>query len=401
MKKKRLTALALSAVMVFSMAGCGSSDKKDSDKKKDSVKAETLFDAIKLAPEYNHGTYSFSIDADLDIDEIKAEVIMESTGEVDGRNVAPDFAVTIKQGKASAKVELEDAVTVTDDRLYLDFDRVIYLLSGVTTEFGSYGLLLPELDDDDISGYNQKLFDAYADFIETLTDGIEIEGKDGEFTCTIEDREDIKKVYANFVDYIKDEDNRDKVNDLINSAVTMVDYNAYAEALYDDMSPDVISAINAMKGDGYVTEADAEAFKEEMLAYVSEETEQIEEIDIFKDSDIEGLVEQFDELTEEDWDELFEQFETIKLDINVAATEDSYKMDVVFLLEGQGHTARFTVNYEFDVDEDVKVNAPDNASTLTEMAEYLMKDPNILEDIANGLENGPMGTLINTIKTTR
>ena len=387
MKMKKLVALTLSATMLLSMTACGS--EKDSKKKAgvDASKVESIYDALKLADDYTTGNYTTEID--MTIEEAGQEVGINATvsGKKDGANGTADAGITVNFDGTKISFDFDDIFTVADGRLYIDADNAIESVTGNDdTEFGSYGLLLPEVDEDKQEEIRTDVMELYIDMLEASLEGVDVEEDDGTFTVKVEEVDEFKSVVDNFVNYLDEnkEDVADTMNGMLNGIAENVDYEQYINDLFDDISEDLISAVGVLGGE--LTEDNLEEVKQEAIDSINVT------VDEFDVSEIETLVSEYADLNEDEFEAGFEELDKHSFELEVTATEDKYVISGSFDIEGNGTVIKGTISYTFEVD-DVNVEAPDNAKTLTEMAEWGKENTDILDEVVADFQNSMLYSL--------
>ena len=400
MKLKRFVALSLSATMLLSMTACGSEKKSKKDGAVDTSSVETIGDALALAGDYKTGNSSIVLDFNVEAEGEEVGIKAEVSGPIDGQDFASDVNLSVDYQGATIEFAIEDAITAVDGRLYVDVDKFVEVITGNDeTEFGSYGLLLPEIDDDALEDVTSEYQDISVGLIEAAVEDLDVEEKDGTFTVTIEDAADYKAVCDGVISYL--DENRDDITDALNNANSIyteaIDLEAYVNDLFDDVSSDVVSAAEVLGAE--ISEDDIAEVKEEALASISEYEgmlEEVEEVDYFEGFD--SVVEEYESVTEDDFATILDEtFDEHKITLSVTATEEKYEVSCGINFSGDGVVIDGTITSTLEVD-DVKIEAPDNASTLTDMVTWATENPEVLESLMSDLQSSELYSAISELE---
>ena len=370
MKLKRITALALSAIMAFSICGCGK-EKANESKKVDTEKLATINDAIDVFDYYKKGEFTFSFDVGYTKGSEEASVSLSSVGDRVGGEYRGGLYVDYNLSGRKLTLNMVNAFTKKGDRLYFDFDRFFEAISDADTELGSYGFLAPEVDSKKQEEYNKELKEVLNGLVGALLEGAEVSGSNGEFTAKIQDGEGYKKAVTAILKYI--DENREKIDKLFTDSQQLVDLKSYTEKAIDDMKGDLVDAAEVL-GIG-LTKDGVENFKKNMLDSIDSAekngTEKMwESFDSFKQS--------VDELSDDEWKSTFTNMDNTVIEISVAAKEDSYDIHAKADVTADGASAHFDFKYSF-ANKDVKIEKPSNVKSLKEMAEYLNENQSLLQ----------------------
>jgi len=387
-KFKKVTAIVLSAVMAVSMIGCGKDDEDEGKKKtKSGVEAksiETIGDAYDAITSYTTGTFTVEAKVSADLEDESYKMTFSSDGKVDGDDKALDtFKMGVDGPGLKTDLEFKDLMVVTDGRAYINLDSIIKPLSDVDTEFGSYGLLLPEIDGK--QDYVNKVMKLSRGAFDALLEGAEVEGEKGEFTATIKDPEDYKKAAAAILKWA--DDNKSDIESLLKDSTKLIDAKDYLNKLIDDIDDDLISAADVFGMGDNINEETINQIKEEANNSFEEATEELDDIDTSELFD--GLADAREELegmSDEEWTQAFEMFDKSEIVLGLKADSDAYTMTVDGEFSDDEHKIEFELTYKFTA-EDVSIKVPSKTSTLTDIAKYASENQDVLMEVAQGFEN--------------
>ena len=380
-KFKRATAIVMAGTLAFSMIGCGSSKDKSSKKKKvDVSKVSSMGEAVEKIGDYTKGNYEYSFKLNSESSDGGGTLEFSGDGKLDGKNFTVDtISFKAKTDDANQKIEFSDLLTLVDGRAYINLDSIIKEFSDVDTEFGAYGLLLPDTEKSD--KFKKDFFSLCQGAVDAFIEGAEVKGnKDASFTAVIDDSEGYKKAFDSLFDWI--DDNQDNISSTLQSLTDVVDVKDYVKKLFDDIDEDLIDAAEVLGFDQYVNETVIEGAKSKI-------DESLEEID-FEEPDFSDLFKGFDKAkadiqskTVEDWDKMLMGMD--KKDIEVSVTMEEEKYEVSFSAEFEGDGAKITAEGKFTLNlDDVSIKAPKNKSSLKEIAEYAKENPQVLQDVSAG-----------------
>jgi hypothetical protein len=403
-KFKKFMAIFVASSMMLSLAACGdstsdddkdvktdaseskaddSSDSSDSNtddssdsSSSDSKKADNIYDALALGDNYTTGNYSFNCSIKGDTEGEAVDLAIGLDGKVDGDNAT--YGISIKGSYEDTDIDytFPDVITLADGVLYIDLDSIINAAGLADTEFGAFGIPMP-----DVEVSNTEDVQATAtDFLKAAFDGIDASQDGTEFKIEVTDAESYQKVATNVMNYIND--NKDDIQKIYDNAIDSTsnfDTAKYIETLADYYKDDIISAAGLL---GYEISADDyDSYADEAVEEVKNELDDLEdeadsaEVDIFEDWD--NVMEQFNGL---DWDNFAEEFAegTMKSSLVVDANDSAYKVSFVFNFDYDDVVMDVAIDFGMDVD-DVSVGAPSNASSLTDIVNYVINDPDILQ----------------------
>jgi len=387
-KFKRVTAVALSAIMTFSMIGCGKDEESDSKKKKsgvDSKSIETISDAYDALASYKNGSFELESKISADIDGEKGAMNISANGKTDGENSSLDnYTMNIDFGGQNIEIGFDDLCTYADGRAYINLDSIIKTISDVDTEFGSYGLLMPEFNN--LEDYKGKIMDFSGGLFDALLEGAEVEGEKGEFTATIKDAKEYKKSAEAILKYV--EDSKSEVEDIAKDTTKLIDLKDYANKLIDDVDDDVVSAAEVFGLEGQVNKDTMDQVKESLADALDEydPEELVGEIDF--DELFESLADarkEFEEISDEDFAKGFEELDKAEIVLNIKVDSDAYVLSLDAEISGSGNTVELEATFKFNV-EDVKVKAPSKTSTLTDIANYAKDNQDVLQEVVAGVQ---------------
>ncbi len=386
-KFKKFTAIVVSAVLAFGMIGCGkdggSSDSDKESKKKDGAvdtsKVESIYDAYDLMANYTKGSFSISADVSGVNSEQNAKITFSGSGKTDGKNGSIDkLSVDVNADETKMSIELKDFFTVADGRAYINLDAIVKEFADTDSAFGSYGLLLPDMD---VNAMKDKYLKLGKGAFEAFLSGAEVSGKDGDFTAAFKDAEGYKKSITALFDWM--DKNKDEIEKLAKESASSVDVKDYLNKLVDDIDDDLIAAAEEI---GYGQMVNAETI-EQIKKNIEEQYADIdidEQLDVNLFENFDEAKKKIDEMSDEDWAKLFEGIDKSDFALKLKIDDDSFEISVNGeFANNEGTSVKADITCKFTV-EDVSIKAPSNASKLVDIAKYVKENPDVLTKISAG-----------------
>ncbi len=372
MKLKKITAIVLSAVMALSMGGCGKEKEKVNPDKLDNIT-----DAVMVFDKYKKGEFDVTVDYDYAVGNQNAKLTYSAVGDRIDDNVRSGLYVSIDTYKGSAVINMVNAITLYDDKLYLDFDRVVEAMSEAKTEIGSYGIPTPKLDSKKREELTKEIKDIGGGVIAAFLEGATVSGEKGEFTAKIQSVEDYRKSISAVLNYF--DTHRDTIDKFIKDLSGMVDVKAYLNDVVDDMQSDLLDASDIL-GLG-LTKSSIDSLKREIdrIEITEENTESMWEA-------FDRLKALYDEMTDEDWEQKYPTGGEYTTEISVSAKEDSYDLKIKTVTIYEDASGFVTITYSFKNRDDIKIEKPSNSKSLKEMANYFNENPSALSSIYYGMQ---------------
>ena len=410
---KKLTAVLLVlSLMLLMLTACGSAEKTEDRKvkAKDSMDADiaavdTLDDAIRLLKSFKEGSYDFGIN--LRTEDGKLNLNLKMYGNTNGSDMDASLRVDGAFGKESYTKELDDLFCIKDNSLYVNIDKALSFFTDKKTEFGSFGIVLPDTDKEQAAIYYGEILELSSKLIAAAFEGIELKKGNGSFSVRINGAEDVKLVIGNVLDWF--EKNQDDLIDLAYSAkdyTNVVDIKKYAGKLIDSYYDDIVAAFgvfgeNSGTGGSKIPEdiknclASKEKMKEAAEKYLDS---------LYSDFDSEFDKEEFAAEYKKDLEYLKQAFEQ-KKDSLAKAYPVLEKLDIVFMMEMSSDAYTVSIsgsvpeaegNSSLDVSfsferKPVEIKIPDNVKNIPELAEYYAKNTEtvngIISDIEKNVEN--------------
>ncbi len=366
-KFKKLLAVLLAMMLIVSMTACSKDDDKKTNGKSEEKKDLTLSEAIAEA-EYTKGSYKMDMSIDMDIDGEESSMAIKANGDVDGENQKAGMSFELKDSENDMSFDFGQFMVVADGKMYLDIDTLISNLWDVDTEFGAYGIPMPEAEVS--KDLQKKATELLTGLIDAATKDLEVKAEDGVYTIEITDPETLIKVAQNVVTYI--DENKDDIESLVEESTKSVDVKEYMNTLFDYISEDLIDAAELLGFE--LSEDDLEEVKDAIDEMEISETE----INLFEGWD--EVVESINDASAEDFDG-----DELKLTMVFTVTDEKFGYDIDFTMTKGEESMEMAMNYEFTVDEDMSIKAPENATTLTGMVEYIMDNQDVLMDLADAV----------------
>ena len=379
---KRATAFVLAGAMTFTMIGCGSSKDKKSDKAKkvDISKVASMGEAVELIGDYTKGNYDFELKLNSETPDGGGKIDLTGNGQLDGTNFSVDgIKFEVKNDDESMKLEFSDLLTIVDGRAYINLDSIIKEFSDVDSEFGAYGLLLPNTEKSE--KFKKEFFSMCQGAVDAFIEGAEVNGnKDASFTAVIDDAEAYKKSFDSLADWI--DENQDTIISVLESGTKVVEPKKYVNDLVDDIDDDLIAAAEVLGYGQFINEDMIKKLKENVDKELDEvNVEDADFSDMFKDFDKEEIKSK----TVDEWQKVLENFDKKDIEVSVKMEEDKYEVSFSAEFEGEGSKVeaegRFTLNLD-----SVSIKAPKNKSSLKEIAEYAKENPQVLQDVMTGFQ---------------
>jgi hypothetical protein len=391
-KFKKFLAIFVASSMMLSLAACGDSSsendkeskseqKGDSEDSKsvDSKSVDNIYDALALAGSYTSGTYSVDCSIKGDTDGEAVDMSIGLDGKYNGENATYGLSIKGSYEDTDMSYSFPDVFTLADGVFYIDLDSIINAIGVDDTEFGSFGIPMPDVE---TSG-TEELQTAATDFLKAAFDGVEATQNGTAFTIEAKDAETYQKVATNVMNYIND--NQEDIQKFYDNALDSTsdfDVAKYVEKLADYYKDDILSASEVL---GYeLSEDDYDSYVDEALDEIDSELEDLEDeadeegIDLFEDWD--DVMDEFNDL---DWDDFADGFDDGKMEtsLTVDASDSAYKLSFAFTFDYDDTTMDVALNYEINV-EDVTVEAPSNAASITDIVTYVMNNPDLLEEFS-------------------
>jgi hypothetical protein len=391
-KFKKFLAIFVASSMMLSLAACGDSSsendkeskseqKGDSEDSKsvDSKSVDNIYDALALAGSYTSGTYSVDCSIKGDTDGEAVDMSIGLDGKYNGENATYGLSIKGSYEDTDMSYSFPDVFTLADGVFYIDLDSIINAIGVDDTEFGSFGIPMPDVE---TSG-TEELQTAATDFLKAAFDGVEATQNGTAFTIEAKDAETYQKVATNVMNYIND--NQEDIQKFYDNALDSTsdfDVAKYVEKLADYYKDDILSASEVL---GYeLSEDDYDSYVDEALDEIDSELEDLEDeadeegIDLFEDWD--DVMDEFNDL---DWDDFADGFDDGKMEtsLTVDASDSAYKLSFAFTFDYDDTTMDVALNYEINV-EDVTVEAPSNVASITDIVTYVMNNPDLLEEFS-------------------
>ena len=379
---KRATAFVVAGAMAFTMIGCGSSKDKKSDKAKkvDISKVASMGEAVEKIGDYTKGNYDFEMKLNTESSDGGGKIAIAGNGQLDGSNFSVDGVnFEVKSNDETMKLEFSDLLTVADGRAYINLDSFVKEFSGVDTEFGAYGLLLPDTEKSD--KFKKDFFSMCQGAVDAFIEGAEVKGsKDASFTAVIDDAEGYKKSFDSLADWI--DENQDTIISVLESGTKVVEPKKYIKDLFEDIDEDLVDAAEVLGLDKYLNEDTINKVKENIDKELDElDVEEADFSDMFEGFDKEKIKKQ----TVEQWNKNLEGLDKKDIEISVKMEEDKYEVSFSAEFEGQGTKIEAEGRFTLKLDS-VSIKAPKNKSSLKEIAEYAKENPQVLKDVTAGMK---------------
>lgn len=366
-KFKRLLAVLLAMMLIVSMTACSKDDDKKTSGKSEEKKDLTLSEALAEA-EYTKGSYTMDMSMVMDESGEETSMSLKTNGDIDGTNQTMGMSMELKDSVTDMSFDFGEFMAVADGKMYLDIDTLVSSLWDVETEFGAYGIPMPEAEVSE--ELQNKATEIMTGLVEAATKDVEVEAKDGVYTVEVTDAEGFLTVLKNVVAYI--DENKDDIEGLVKDSSGTFDVKEYLNTLVDYVSEDLIDAAELLGME--LSEDDIDMVKEAIEDMEIAETE----VNLFEGWD--EVVEEIENTEAEDF-----EGEEISLTIEVTVTDDKLAYEISLAASDDETEVEIALSYEFIVDEDMSVKAPENATTLTAMVEYIMDNQDVLLELADAV----------------
>ena len=372
MKLKRVTALALAAVMVFSAFGCGSEKKKTTKATKvDVASATSLENAVVLLPDYTTGEFTMTADIRVVKDGQKEDMFLSTTGERAGDDLRTGAYLKLSAKGQNVDMNMLNVVTVTGGKAYINVDSILTSIGASDTKAGYYAIPAPEIDSSKRKDYEKDLAEVSKLFLTAMLEGAEVTGKEGDFTAKINDADGYIKSLKAMVKCATE--NKEKIEELVQKSGDLIDYEKYIDKLIDSVGDDLVDASSelGMK----ITKDQVNQIKKSAKEAFNQK-DSASSLGSISDS-IDELKNVVENMSEEDMKKSFESFKDAAVTITVKAEEKSYNVNAVFNIAAKdGSSVSMDVTYKFE-SKDVKISKPGNTKSLSEIAKYLKDNPTI------------------------
>ncbi|MGN0165759.1 MAG: hypothetical protein ACI39R_06215 [Lachnospiraceae bacterium] len=380
-KFKRFLAVLLSSALIFSMTACGKDDDDDKSKDagtntessddkdgsdKDDLSAADIYEAIEKGFALNKGTYDCEIIVESDVNDAQGDLTLGMSGDVNGADSSVSMNFDMDINGIALKMDFSDLLVSADGMAYINADSLVKALSGVETEAGYYGFPLPDAADVDAG----KIQAISVEMIKALFTNVEAE-KDGDtYTLTLETAEDYEKGVTAFVNYVND--NQDEIEEALLDSMNSVDSKEYLKDLVEYVSDDLISMMELLGSP--ITQDDID----EIVDSIDEMEIDDAQVEIFED--LEDVVEEINGMTSEDWEKAFENVE-MKVSLSATLDKDGFDFELLLDMSKADETVSASCTYNFKIDDSLSVEAPKNVKTLTEMVQYVMDNPELMQEV--------------------
>ncbi len=372
MKLKRVTALALTAVMAFSAFGCGSEKKKTTKATKvDVASATSLENAVVLLPDYTTGEFTMTADIRVVKDGEKEDMFLSTTGERAGDDLRTGAYLKLGAKGQNIDMNMLNVVTVTGGKAYINVDSILTSIGASDTKAGYYAIPAPEIDSSKRKDYEKDLAEVSKLFLTAMLEGAEVSGKEGDFTAKINDADGYIKSLKAMVKCATE--NKEKIEELVQKSGDLIDYEKYIDKLIDSVGDDLVDASSelGMK----ITKDQVNQIKKSAKEAFNQK-DSASSLGSISDS-IDELKNVVENMSEEDMKKSYESFKDAAVTITVKAEEKSYNVNAVFNIAAKdGSSVSMDVTYKFE-SKDVKISKPGNTKSLSEIAKYLKDNPTI------------------------
>ena len=379
MKLKRITAIAMSAIMAFSAFGCGSEKKKSTKASKvDVASATSLENTVVLLPDYKTGEFNLTADIRLTKDGQNQDMFVSCTGERAGDDVRTGAYLKMASKGKNIEMNMLNVLSMTGGKAYINVDSLLSAIGAKDTKAGYYAIPAPEFDSKKREQFEKDSEELAKLFLNAILEGAEVSGKDGDFTAKITTAEGYIKSINALVKCASE--NKDKISELVEKSGDMIDYEKYMDKLIDSVGNDLVDAsdVLGMKIEKRQIEAARKSVKEALGNKESGSKFDVGEIiDQFKNA--------VENTSEEDMKKAFESFKDVAVSITVKAEEKNYNVKAIFnIAANDGSSVSMDLAYKFD-SKDVKISKPGNTKSLKEIAQYLKDNPMIFSGIVGSL----------------
>lgn len=381
-KFKRLMCLLMVALMVFSLTACGdNSGDKDDKKAGTEVKVDDvsdIFSAAELASQYTKGSYKAEIVFDMDVDGTTASGSMNISGKKDGSNATLSLGIVADAMGTPITLNANNIMTVTGDKAYVALDPIMKAVSGVDTEFGSFPIPMPKIDEKAQADAQAKANEVYMGLLKAAFKDVEASKSGNTYTIEVKTAEQYLAVIKGAVNYIAD--NKDAINEAANSG-SAFDVKEYLNTLVEFYRDDLKSAGQLLGME--VTDEMIDSYAAQIDAM---EIPDSENVDVFEGVDLDEIKAALDAVSAEDIQDEIDAAGMV-LKFSVTAESDKYVFDFNMAMDEESvGKIDISVKYTFETDSSVSISAPSDETTLTGIVEYISENPDLITEISAGLE---------------
>lgn len=379
MKKiKKITAVLLAGVMSLSMIGCGSEKKSKEAKSVDVSGVKTMSDAFGLINSYENGESNLTLDMNVEADGQKASVYLSSAGEKSGSDQRIGAYLDVNYDGRKMSLNLPYVVTKYDDKLYIDFGKLVKSVSDVDTELGNLAVPAPTIDEKKRDDSRDKMVDFAKGLIDAMLEGAEVSEDGGTFTAKISNPEGFNKGFLAAVKYI--DENRDKFIAFVKSTEDIIDYKEYTEKLFKDLEKDILAASDA--GGMGLTKDSLKDFEKKIVDMMAEKQTTLDEDEL--NSAIDALKTAAEGAGDDIWSRLFGNIDTASIEVSIKAEKEKFTAEAKIDLKSPTGNIKIEGSYEFNIKE-VKIEKPVSIKSLEDMVNYIQSDQTIMTKIYTGL----------------
>ncbi|MGN0165758.1 MAG: hypothetical protein ACI39R_06210 [Lachnospiraceae bacterium] len=383
-KFKRFLAVLLSSALIFSMTACGKDNEEDKSKEagtktesndnkedsdKDELSAADIYEAMEKGFALNKGTYDCEIVVEGGLTDSEGNVTIGINGTVDGTAGTMGMKLGMDVEGVALTFDFSDLLTYVDGKAYISIDSLVKAVSDVDTTAGSYGFPLPEVADVD----SDKMMGFTMEMMKALFTNAEAEQDGDTFTITLETAEDYEKGVTALVNYL--DENQDEIEAAMKDSMNSVDVQQYLKDLIEYASDDVISVFELLGSP--ITQADID----EIVDSIDEMEIDDAQVEIFED--LEDVVEEINGMTSEDWEKAMDG--EMVTSLSVTLNKDGFKLDFSLEAVKGEESVSASCTYNFTIDDSVSVKAPEDATTLTAIVQYVMDNPQIIQEIGEAI----------------
>ena len=388
-KLKALSATLVATATAATFVSCGVDPEQDATRSAAAQPAFTsVADVFAACSDYNEGSYSLSVDY---VEPEKSNIVFTMNGLVDGN----DFTIAdITYRQDDTAYSVYNAVSSTNNTLYVNADSLFKVLdSQNSTNFGYYGLVLPDT----------KTSDEATKHVATFVSGMiadAISECDAEFDgrtmkLKLDTKDEFKSISVRCVNYISA--HREEIESLYAELSGSVDAKEYLHKLIENIYPDLKGAF------GVFADGDMSDFpvKEEFFEVIDDIEGEVGDLSEFFEA-IESTKSEFAAKTEDEWDSEWANSDGTVIDLTVSEQDGTLtvnsdnhivstityhdyenKQDDGFAEKTITKTCDVSVRFSF-VKDDINITAPENVTTITDIATFYKENPDRLNSLSNG-----------------
>ncbi len=412
---KGIIAWILALIMLF-FVGCGKdqgTEKKKKEAEADKIdvsEVKSLEDAFNKLSDYSTGTYELSIKLDAPeeyADDASRNIHgwLKVNGECDGNDQTAALSFGGSLSSVNVEKDYGKFLTLKENVLYVDLDKLANAYSDIDSDFGNFGFILPEINEEKLDAAGKKYCDLFTGFMTAAAEGLD-EAEGTKFSVKLSSVDDYKKLAGNVIGWL--EDNQSKIKDAAKNASEIreiVDVEKYFNSLVDEYYDDVYDSLKYLSETDIPEKFDLEIdenldanIEEEGLTKEDVRAELAESADYFYEyfddmaesaeaEDDEDIISELKEIYQESlddgtWEDDLGFLDKTDITISLELSEDGYEFKAYGVVADDDYELNLDASFKFTLGA-VSIDKPDNVKKISEIVKYCCENRDMMKQFAD------------------